>query len=107
MRFSNLCASALAAAAFMPGTLATVTITRTVARVLKTSVPTSSSVSMMPSSYGNGTQPMATGTGIWSSVIPSSTTQPVIPATGAAMPLRLDTLGAVAVAGIAGLAIVL
>ena len=98
MRLSGLCA-ALAAAAL--ATADTVTITKTVARVHQVSWPSTTT-------HKNDTQPMTlhTGTGVWSatstpSLVPATPT--VQPATGAAVPIRLDTLGYIAAAGLAGL----
>jgi hypothetical protein len=96
MRFSGWCATALAAASL--ASAQTVTITRTVERVQQTSWP---SASMSASGWSNGTHPQATGTGAWSS---SSVTATVVPATGAAVPVRLDTIGYAALVGVVGLA---
>jgi hypothetical protein len=98
MRIHGWCATALAAASLT--TAQTVTITRTVERVVATSWATSSYASSSAWGSSNATH-LATGTGSWPSSS-ASMTHTVLPATGAAAPIRLDTLGYAVVAGLAG-----
>lgn len=104
MRIQSLAATALAAAGFLNGVAAqTVTIYRTVERVVDTATAWSSSATLSsyaPSYPVNGTSVLPTGTGGY----PSTSYATPVEATGAATNLRFDTAGLAAVVGLIGLA---